>query len=68
MERREFDLLFRWFVSLGVDDPVWHHSTSSKNRDRLLEGKISAKFISAVLAQPKVKRLLSRITSRRSAR
>jgi transposase len=59
MERLEFDLLFRWFVGLGVDDPVWDHSTFSKNRDRLLEGDIAAKFLSAVLAQPKVKRLLS---------
>ncbi len=59
MERLEFDLLFRWFVGLGVDDPVWDHSTFSKNRDRLLEGEIAAKFLSAVLAQPKVKRRLS---------
>ena len=59
MERMEFDLLFRWFVGLGVDDPVWDHSTFSKNRDRLLEGEIAAKFLAAVLAQPKVKRLLS---------
>ena len=55
----EFDLLFRWFVGLGVDDAVWDHSTFSKNRDRLLEGEIAAKFLNAVLAQPKVKRLLS---------
>jgi transposase len=59
MERLEFDLLFRWFVGLGVDDPVWDHSTFSKNRDRLLEGEIAAKFLAAVLAQQKVKRLLS---------
>ena len=59
MERLEFDLLFRWFVGLGMDDPVWDHSTFSKNRDRLLEGEIAAKFLAAVLAQPKVKRLLS---------
>src|SRR3954447_13305953 len=59
MERLEFDLLFRWFVGLGVDDPVWDHSTFSKNRDRLLEGEIAAKFLAAVLAQPQVKRLLS---------
>jgi transposase len=58
-ERLEFDLLFRWFVGIGVDDPVWDHSAFSKNRDRLLEGEIAAKFLSAVLAQPKVKRLLS---------
>ena len=59
MERMEFDLLFRWFVGLGVDDPVWDHSTFSKNRDRLLEGNIAAKFLNAILAQPQVKRLLS---------
>jgi transposase len=59
MERLEFDLLFRWFVGLGVDDPVWNHSTFSKNRDRLLEGEIAAKFLVAVLAQPQVKQLLS---------
>ena len=59
MERLEFDLLFRWFVGLGIDDAVWDHSVFSKNRDRLLEGEIAAKFLIAVLAQPKVKRLLS---------
>lgn len=59
MERLDFDLLFRWFVGLGIDDPAWDHSTFSKNRDRLLEGDIAGRFLSAVLAQPRVKRLLS---------
>jgi transposase len=59
MDRLEFDLLFRWFVGLGIDDGVWDHSVFSKNRDRLLAGDIAAKFLSAVLAQPRVKRLLS---------
>jgi len=59
MERLEFDLLFRWFVGLGVDNPAWDHSTFSKNRDRLLEGDIAAKFLAALLSQPRVKRLLS---------
>lgn len=59
MERIEFDLLFRWFVGLGMDDPVWDHSTFSKNRDRLLEGAVAARFLSAILAQPRVKGLLS---------
>ena len=59
MERLEFDLLFRWFVGLGVDDAVWDHSTFSKNRDRLLAGDIAARFLSALLAEPRVKRLLS---------
>jgi transposase len=59
VDRLEYDLLFRWFVGLGVDDPVWDHSTFSTNRDRLLDGDIAAKFLAAVLAQPRVKRLLS---------
>ena len=59
MERLEFDLLFRWFVGLGIDDPAWDHSVFSKNRDRLLEGEIAAKFLAAILTQPRVKRLLS---------
>jgi transposase len=59
MERLEFDLLFRWFVGLGIDDPAWDHSVFSKNRDRLLEGDIAAKFLAAVLVQPRVKKLLS---------
>ena len=59
MERLEFDLLFRWFVGIGMDDPVWDHSSFSKNRDRLLEGAIAAKFLAALLSQPRVKRLLS---------
>jgi transposase len=59
MERLEFDLLFRWFVGIGVDDPAWDHSVFSKNRDRLLDGEIAAKFLSALLAQPRVKKLLS---------
>jgi transposase len=59
MERLEYNLLFRWFVGIGVDDAAWDHSVFSKNRDRLLEGDIAAKFLVAVLAQPKVKKLLS---------
>ena len=59
MERLEYDLLFRWFVGIGVDDAAWDHSVFSKNRDRLLEGDIAAKFLAAVLAQPRVKGLLS---------
>src|SRR4051812_8926500 len=54
MERLEFDLLFRWFVGIGVDEPVWDHSV-----DRLVEGAISARFLSKLLTQPTVKRLLS---------
>jgi transposase len=53
MERLEFDLLFRWFVGIGVDDAAWDHSTFSK------KGDIAAKFLAAVLDQPRVKGLLS---------
>ena len=59
VERIEFDLLFRWFVGLGVDDPVWDATTFTKNRDRLLAGEVATRFLAAVLAQPKVKLLLS---------
>jgi transposase len=59
MERLEFDLLFRWFVGLGLDDEVWDHSVFSKNRDRLLTSEIARDFLAALLAEPRVKRLLS---------
>ncbi|WPP06185.1 IS5 family transposase [Methylocella tundrae] len=59
MERLDTDLLFRWFVGLSVDDAVWDATVFSKNRDRLLEGAIAAQFLAAVLARPRVKRLLS---------
>ena len=60
MERIEFDLLFRWFVGMGVDEPVWDHSTFSKNRERLLAGDVAAKFLGAILDQARVRKLLSR--------
>jgi transposase len=59
MEQLDYNLLYRWFVGLGVDDAVWDHSVFSKNRDRLLEADVAAKFLSAVLANPQVKPLLS---------
>ncbi|AKI03373.1 transposase, IS4 family (plasmid) [Hoeflea sp. IMCC20628] len=59
MERLDFDLLFRWFVGLGVDDPVWDASTFSKNRTRVLTEDIAQGFLSALLADRRVKRLLS---------
>jgi len=59
MERLEYDLLFRWFVGLGVDDAAWDQTTFGKNRDRLLAGEVAHKFLAAVLAHPRVKRLLS---------
>jgi transposase len=59
VERIEYDLLFRWFVGLGIDEVVWDATTFTKNRDRLLDGDVAAKFLSAVLSQTRVKRLLS---------
>ena len=59
MEQIDYNLLFRWFVGLGIDDAVWDHSTFSKNRDRLLDADVAAKFLDAVLRHPKVKRFLS---------
>jgi transposase len=50
MERLEFDLLFRWFVGIGIDEAAWDHSVFSKKRERLLEGAIAAKLLSAILA------------------
>src|SRR5690348_13534927 len=59
MERLEFDLLFRWFVGLGIDDRVWDHSVFSKNRDRLLEAEIAARFLTSILNQDEIRKLLS---------
>ncbi len=56
-ERREG--LFRWFVGLSVDDPVWVPEVFCKNRDRLLAGDIAAAFLSAVLTLPQVETLMS---------
>src|ERR1700751_948056 len=59
VERIDHDLLFGWFVGLGIEDPVWDATTFTKNRDRLLEGDVAAQFLAAVLAQDKGKALLS---------
>lgn len=59
MEELHYNLLFRWFVGLNMDDPVWHPTTFSKNRDRLLGGDIAAKFFDAVRGQARAAGLLS---------
>jgi len=59
MEQLDYNLLFRWFVGLGMDDAVWSPTTFSKNRDRLLDGDVAAAFFDAVVEQAKVARLLS---------
>lgn len=58
-ERLDYDLLFRWFVGLSIDDAVFDASSFSKNRDRLLTTGIAQAFLTALLALPQVKRLLS---------
>jgi transposase len=59
IEQLDYNLLFRWFVGLGMDEPIWDHSTFSKNRDRLLAGDVAAAFFDAVLAEARTHRLLS---------
>ena len=59
MEQLDYNLLFRWFVGLSADDPVWDASSFCKNRDRLLDGDIAAKFMTSVLSLPQVRKLLS---------
>jgi len=59
MEQLDYNLLFRWFVGLGMDDPVWVPTVFTKNRDRLLEGEIAEAFFALVLEQARRKRLLS---------
>ena len=59
MEQLEYNLLFRWFVGLNMDEAVWAPTVFSKNRDRLLEGEIAAAFFAAVLAQAPQAQLLS---------
>lgn len=59
MEQINYNLLFRWFVGLSMDEPVWHATTFTHNRDRLLEGDVARRFLSAVLGLKRVKGLLS---------
>ena len=59
MEQMHYNLLFRWFVGLGIDDPVWVPTVFSKNRDRLLTTDMARKFLAAILAHREVAPLLS---------
>ena len=59
MEQLNYNLLFRWFVGLNMDDAVWDPTVFSKNRDRLLNGDIAALFFQAVLAEAKARDLVS---------
>ncbi|MDZ7781971.1 MAG: IS5 family transposase [Halioglobus sp.] len=59
-ERIDYDLMFRWFVGLGMDDRVWDHSTFSKNRDRLMASEVDVLLFEAIRKQAYAKQLLSR--------
>ena len=59
MEQLDYNLLYRWFVGLSPDDPVWDPTTFTKNRDRLQDGEVFTKFMSKLLNHPQVKPLLS---------
>ena len=59
MEQLDYNLLFRWFVGLSMDAPVWDATVFSKNRDRLLAGDVARKFLAAVVAQARRRELLS---------
>ena len=59
MEQLQYNLLYRWFVGLGVDDPVWVPTVFSKNRDRLLGAEVARKFLSELLTHRQVRVLLS---------
>ena len=59
MEQLEYNLLFRWFVGLNMDEAVWVPTVFTKNRDRLLEGDVAEKFFQLVLTQARVADLLS---------
>jgi len=59
MEQLNYNLLFRWFVGLEMDDEVWDVTVFTKNRERLIRGEVSQKLLAAVLAEAQEKQLLS---------
>jgi IS5 family transposase len=68
MEQIDYNLLFRWFVGLSIDDEVWDATVFTKNRNRLLEAEVAQEFLSALLSLPKVRHLLSRACPRAGQR
>ena len=59
-ERLQYDLLFKWFLDLHIDDPSWDQSSFAKNRERLLEHEVSSHFFAAIREEAKRRHLLSR--------
>ncbi len=58
-EQLDYNLLFRWFVGLSIDEPIWDHSTFTKNRDRLIEAKVARKLLKRIVRKAREARLLS---------
>ena len=63
MEQLDYNLLFRWFVGLSPDDPIWDATVFTKNRERLQEGDVFQKFMAKLLDHEKVKPSISRSTA-----
>lgn len=59
MEQLEYNLLFRWFVGLSMDEPVWNHSVFSKNRERLIQAQVVRELFAHILQQAEQAKLLS---------
>jgi hypothetical protein len=59
LEQLHYNLLFRWFVDLSPDDPIWHPTTFTKDREQLLNDEVMEKFLEKLMAAPEVKHLLS---------
>src|SRR5919108_885738 len=59
MEQINYNLLYRWFVGLTMDDEVWDATVFTKNRERLMKGEVAERFFDAVLGQARERNLLS---------
>lgn len=59
IEHIDYNILYRWFIGLHLDEPVWNHSTFSKNRDRLIDSEIALSFLGLVLKRAEEEGLLS---------
>jgi len=59
VEQIHFSILFRWFLGLGLDEPVWDHSSFSKNQERLIETDVAVQFMAAILDQAKGEKLVN---------
>ena len=60
VEQIHFSILFRWFLGLGIDEPVWDHSSFSTNQERLIQTDVATKFLAEILKQADRNKLLSK--------